>query len=379
MPKSKETTVVLVLQGGGALGAYHVGAYQAMHEAGFAPDWVSGTSIGAITAAVVVGNPPDERVERLEELWEEISRPDSWGAWLPPQLLRAFNTTSALEALAVGQPNFFIPNFPSPYFSVPGSASATAFYDTTPMRATLRRLCDFDLINRGPTRISLGATNVRTGDLTYFDNRKSKKPIGPEHVLASGSLPPGFPATEVEGEYFWDGGCISNTPLHAVLDDPPPGHTLVFMVDLWGAAGEVPQTIDEVIWRQKQIQYASRTTHHIDTVAARLNLRSRLARLRDKLPKPALDDPAVQDSMDLAYDGTMDILHIQYTPTPDQVSSSDAEFSRPSIARRSAAGYEDMKTAIGQAPWRAKERPPQAATVVHRYAAGRVLQRVPRT
>lgn len=379
MPKSRETTVVLVLQGGGALGAYHVGAYRAMQEAGFAPDWVSGISIGAFTAAVVVGTPPEQRVERLEEFWEEISRPDSWGAWLPPSLLRAFNTTSALEALTVGQPNFFFPNFPNPYFSAPGTPSATAFYDTAPMRATLRRLCDFDLINKGPTRISLGATNVQTGDLAYFDNRKSRKPIGPEHVLASGSLPPGFPATEVEGEYFWDGGCISNTPLHAVIDDPPPGHTLVFMIDLWGAAGEVPQTIDEVLWRQKQIQYASRTTHHIDTVAARLNLRSSIAKLRDKLPPAALNDPAVQDATDLAYDGTMDILHIQYVPTPDEISASDTEFSRPSIARRSAQGYEDMSKAIEQAPWQVKERPPQAATIAYHYTAGRVSQRVPRT
>jgi NTE family protein len=319
-------------------------------------------------------------VARLEDLWDEISRPDAWGtslpSWLPTPVLQAFNTVSALEALTIGQPNFFSPNFPNPYFSLPGSASATAFYDTSPMRATLRRLCDFDLINKGPTRISLGATNVTTGDLKYFDNRnpKTKTTIGPEHVLASGSLPPGFPATQVDGEYYWDGGCISNTPLHAVIDDPPPGHTLVFMIDLWGAAGDLPQTIDEVLWRQKQIQYASRTAHHIHTVAARLNLRSRLAQVRDKLPKAAQDDPAVQDVMDLAYDGTMDILHIQYIPTPDQISSSDAEFSRTSIARRSAQGYEEMCLAIEQAPWRTKDRPPVAA-VVQRWTAGKVLAR----
>ena len=379
MAKAKDTTVVLVLQGGGALGAYHVGAYEAMHEAGFAPDWVSGTSIGAITSAVVVGNRPEDRLDKLDQLWQEISRPDTWVPWLPEPLLRAFNTGSAMGALLFGQPNFFTPNVPNPFFSLAGSPTATAFYDTSPMLATLLRLCDFDLINSGTTRISLGATNVRSGELMYFDNVNPKRTIGPEHVLASGSLPPGFPATEVDGEFYWDGGCISNTPLHAVLHDPPPKHTLVFMIDLWGAAGELPTTLDEVIWRQKQIQYASRTEHHIQTVAARLNLRRNLAKLQALMPKEALADPAVQDATALGYDGDMDIVHIQYVPTPDQVSSSDAEFSRSSIARRSEAGYEDMKRALEQAPWTTKERPQGIAAVVHTYQAGGVRVHTPRT
>jgi NTE family protein len=376
---AKDSTVILVLQGGGALGAYHIGAYQAMHEAGYAPDWVAGTSIGAITSAALVGNPPEDRLDKLHELWHEISRPDEWGAWLPGPLVKAFNAGSAMETTLFGQPNFFSPNLVSPYLSVPGTRSATAFYDTSPMLATLSSLCDFDLINSGSTRISLGATNVRTGDIVYFDNVNPKQTIGPEHVLASGSLPPGFPATVVDGESYWDGGCVSNTPLHAILDDPPPGHALVFVVDLWSAAGELPNTPDEVSWRSEEIQYASRTAHHMKTVAARLNLRSQLATLRASLPKEVADTPGVQNATALSYEGSMDMVHVHYTPTPDEASNSPAEFSRPSIARRSAAGYADMKLAIQEAPWLVAERPAHAAAVVHRVGPTGVQQYAPAT
>jgi NTE family protein len=284
-----------------------------------------------------------------------------------------------METTLFGQPNFFSPNLLSPYLSVPGTRSATAFYDTSPMLDTLSRLCDFDLINSGSIRISLGATNVRTGDIVYFDNVNPKQTIGPEHVLASGSLPPGFPATVVDGESYWDGGCVSNTPLHAILDDPPPGHSLVFMVDLWSAAGELPTTPDEVSWRSEEIQYASRSAHHMKTVAARLNLRSQLAALRASLPKEMVASPAVQDATALSYDGSMDIVHVHYTPTADEASNSPAEFSRPSIARRSAAGYADMKLAIQQAPWQAADRPMNAAAVVHRSGPAGLRQYAPAT
>lgn len=377
MPEPQELTVVLVLQGGGALGAYHVGAYQAMQEAGLEPDWVAGTSIGAFTCGVITGNPPARRVARLRQFWDEISRPDVWGAWLPPPLLPVFNAGAVMETMLFGQPNFFRPNVPGPFLSPQGSTSATAFYDTSPMLETLARLCDFDLINEGPVRISLGATNVRTGDLVYFDNRKRKRRIRPEHILASGSLPPGFPAVDIDGDYYWDGGCVSNTPLQAVLDDPPRGHTLVFVIDLWGAAGDVPQSIDQVIWRQRQIQYASRTGQHIDTAAEHLNLRRNLSLVKEKLPAGALADPAIAEAVALAYDGKTDILHIQYAPGRDQRSASDAEFSRPSIARRIAAGYKDMSLAIRRAPWRTMEHPHNAAVVVHYCSAGTVKRSVP--
>ena len=275
--------VVLVLQGGGALGAYHIGAYQALEEAGFRPDWVSGISIGAINAAILVGNEPERRLTRLEELWNAISRPEGWTLPLDGTFHRLANISSNLEALTFGQPNFFTPRFPNPYFAAPGTAGATSFYDTTPLRGTLERLASFDLINAGPTRLSLGATKVVSGEVVFFDN--TRQAIGPEHVMASGSLPPGFPAVAVEGELYWDGGCVSNTPLEAVLLDQPAGHTIVFMIDLWAAQGAVPQTMDEVLWRQKQIQYASRTAQHIDAVATKLNLRHALEPAIGRIPR----------------------------------------------------------------------------------------------
>ena len=190
--------VALVLQGGGALGAYHIGAYQALHEAGYEPEWVSGISIGAVNAALIVGNQPDARLGKLTKFWDEISRPDGWGATFGGDLRKWFNWGSVTEAVLFGQPRFFSPRFPNPYFAPPGTPGATSFYDTSPLRSTLERLADFDLINSGHVRLSLGATRVRTGELVFFDSHRQR--IAPEHVMASGSLPPGFPATQVEGE-----------------------------------------------------------------------------------------------------------------------------------------------------------------------------------
>ena len=241
-PVPDKPKVVLVLQGGGALGAYHIGCYQALAEAGYQPDWVSGISIGAINAAIIAGNPAERRLERLEQLWADISRPGGWGHLLVGDLRRWFNLGSAMEAITWGQPNFFVPRAPGPLLAAPGTPQATSFYDTGPLRATLLRLTDFDQINRGDVRISLGATRVRTGELVFFDSNRCA--IGPEHVMASGALPPGFPAVEVDGELYWDGGCVSNTPLEAVVGDPPAVDTLVFIIDLWSGQGPMPTTMD---------------------------------------------------------------------------------------------------------------------------------------
>ena len=362
--------VALILQGGGALGAYHIGAYQAMAEAGFLPDWVSGISIGAINSAIIAGNEPEQRLQQLEALWNEISRPDGWGALLAGKALGLFNSGSAMEALLLGQPNFFTPRFPSPYMAPAGTPQATSFYDTGPLRSTLQRLASFDLINSGKTRLSLGATQVTTGDLVFFDN--TRQAIQPEHVMASGSLPPGFPAVRINGELYWDGGCVSNTPLDAILDQEPAGHTLVFMIDLWDAKGAEPKTMDEVFWRQKQIQYASRTNQHIEAVARKQNLRRALGTLAGHLPEAALASAAVQDALALQAGSRMDIVHITYHPTRDQVSQSDAEFSRPSIARRRAAGYQDMQLALEQAPWLHHGQQAHVGAMVHRVKAGEI-------
>jgi NTE family protein len=364
-PAGQKPVVVLVLQGGGALGAYHIGAYQALEEAGYRPDWVSGISIGAINSAILVGNEPGQRLDRLEELWHEISRDDAWGRLLRGGAHEWFNVFSNGQALLFGQPNFFTPRVPNPYLAAAGSPGATSFYDTSPLRATLLRLADFNRINAKTVRISLGATNVTSGNMTFFDNMRQT--IGPEHVMASGSLPPGFPAIPIGRELYWDGGCVSNTPLEALLDDPPATHTIVFMIDLWSAQGKPPRTMDDVLWRQKQIQYASRTAHNIEAVAAKLNLRHAVQLLGTKDSDGAA---AVPNASALADGQRIDIVHITYHPAAEQIPQSDAEFSRPSIAERRAAGYRDLKKALVAAPWQTMDKPRHVSVLVHKVDTG---------
>jgi len=233
---------------------------------------------------------------------------------------------------------------------------------------------DFETVNSGKVRLSLGTTQVRTGSMVFFDNTRRK--LAPEHVMASGSLPPGFPAVQVDGEPYWDGGCVSNTPLEAILDDDPEGRLLVFMIDLWDAPGPAPQTMDEVFWRQKQIQYASRTTQQIEATARRRNLRHSLGLLASHLPDEALRKPAVQDALAQISKAKMDIVHIIYHPDSDQIAQSDAEFSRPSIAERRAAGYADMGLALAKKPW-LEAVPEHVGAVVHSVKGGEILSRIP--
>ena len=242
--------VALVLQGGGALGAYQAGVYEGLHEAGIRPNWLAGISIGALNAAIIAGSPEGERVARLREFWETICAFSiEWpaGEGLANALPFAFdinsvrNRLAATRALVQGQPGFFKPRFPSPLWSPFTGDAATSFYDTAPLQQTLERLVDFDRLNSGEVRVSVGAVNVRTGNLTYFDTAERR--LGPKHFMASGALPPGFPAVEIEGEHYWDGGVVSNTPLSRVLSGEP-SDTLTFQIDLWSARGRVPSGPD---------------------------------------------------------------------------------------------------------------------------------------
>jgi NTE family protein len=365
---SRATPIIaLMLQGGGALGAYHVGAYQALAEHGLHPDWVAGISIGAINAAVIAGNPPEQRVARLAEFWEAISWPDL-PVPLPGNLWQTLHkVASGSEALLFGQPNFFTPRLVNPYLRPLSPPEEVSFYDTAPLVPTLRRFADFALINRRAVRLSLGATNLATGDLEFFDNHRQT--IGPEHVLASGSLPPGFPATMVDGTPYWDGGCVSNSPLDAVVDEPGYPRMVVFLLDLWDAAGPPPETMNEVLWRAKQIQYASRTAHHVDSVATKVNLRHALGELAAAKTTAAVADDAAMAPQRL------DIVHIVYRSAADQLPNSDAEFSRSSIAERRAAGHHDMQVALTAAPWLRRELPEQLGALVHRVERGTVVTR----
>lgn len=348
-------TIVLVLQGGGALGAYQIGAYQALQEGGYAPDWITGISIGAINAAILAGNPPAERLGQLEALWHDISRQEGVGGPLGGELPKPAQLYSFWQALLFGQPNFFAPRLLSPYFAPPGTDAATSFYDTTPLHALLDRLTSFELIDAAAIRLSMGATDVQTGELVFFDNTRPKRPIRAEHVMASSALPPGFPAVSVDGRTYWDGGCVSNTPLDAVLQDLPSGHTIVFLIDLWSASGPVPATIDDVLARSKQIQYSTRTSHGIEAAAAKLDLR-------------CMDETAEAPRR-------MDIVHVVHRPAGPQLPSVDAEFSRVLIAERRQAGYDDLRKALDAAPWAAHETGPRGGAIVHQVSADGIVTR----
>src|SRR6202795_4759376 len=258
----------LVLQGGGALWSYQAGAYHALCHFDFEPDWVAGISIGAVNAAIIAGNPREKRVGRLKEFWEMVSAPVPWNPVTKSDRGRSlFNETSAALIATFGVPGFFTPRFPPAPLWPQGAPQSLSYYDTAPLKKTLEHLVDFDRINDLKTRLSVGAVSVTTGNFKYFDNfefRKLGKKIGPEHIMASGALPPGFPAIEIEGEHYWDGGLVSNTPLQWMADSVPRSDTLAFQVDLWSARGPLPISLLEAAEREKDIRFSSRTRMNTD-------------------------------------------------------------------------------------------------------------------
>ncbi|WP_371260601.1 patatin-like phospholipase family protein [Bradyrhizobium sp. Ec3.3] len=345
--------VVLLLQGGGALGAYQAGVYQALAETGLHPDWVVGISIGAINAAIIAGNAPEKRVDRLREFWEEITAPamgfdaDGVGLFERGEAARALaNQVSAVTVAFAGTPGFFRPRLPNPWFHPPGTIEATSYYDTRPLRATLERYVDFDRINSDSydTRLSLGAVNVRSGNLVYFD--PGTQVIGPEHVMASGALPPGFPAIEIEGEHYWDGGLVSNTPLQwlvtntRVTGERMPD-ALVFQVDLWSARGEFPRNLPEVATRQKEIQYSSRTRAFTNFIKLLHKVEYSVATLLDQLPDEFKQSEEAKFLASRAQRHAYNLVHLIYRPRGYEGDSKDYEFSRVSMAEHWRSGYHD--------------------------------------
>ena len=281
--------IALVLQGGGALGAYQAGVYQAMHEAGVEPDWVSGVSIGAINSAIIAGNPPTHRLRQLQTFWEMITERKIWPFTPDGDIFRkARNAHSCLVTSVAGQPGFFKPRFPNPWMSLTGATTATSYYDTEPLRDTLTELVDFSLINDGVTRFSVGAVNVLTGNFVYFDNAREE--IEPEHIMASGALPPALPMVKIGTDHFWDGGIVSNTPLQHLLDQDDKLNTLVFQVDLFSARGVLPRDIQDVLARHKDIMYSSRTRYTTDVYRRIQNLKMLLAKALAKVPQDELND-----------------------------------------------------------------------------------------
>ena len=345
-PRPPFECIALLLQGGGALGAYQAGVYEALAAADLHPDWVAGISIGAINGALIAGNAPEARVDKLRAFWEGITA-EPWWSWSDRTnpLLKGdaaqqwFNQFNAGLALVAGAPGFFTPRLPPPWLHPPGTADAASMYDTSGLKATLERLIDFDRINAGGMRFSIGAVNVRSGNFVYFDTKTHT--IAPEHIMASGALPPGFPAIEIEGEHYWDGGLVSNTPLQWVVDSQPRLDTLAFQVDLWSARGDLPRTLAEVSTRQKEIQYSSRTRASTDSFKYVQRLRRATADLLEKLPDHLRHGPEAELLRTAVDRKVYNIVHLIYRAKNYEGHSKDYEFSRASMVEHWRAGYHD--------------------------------------
>ncbi|RYZ11764.1 MAG: patatin-like phospholipase family protein [Comamonadaceae bacterium] len=336
----------LVLQGGGALGAYQAGVYAALHEARVDPHWIAGVSIGAINAALIAGNEPARRVDRLRAFWEKVSSGagQRLPGWLGDRASR--NQWSATLAAMFGIPGFFEPRRGAEML-LGAAAPVTGYYDASALRGTLESLIDFDRINQGSTRLSVGAVNVRTGNSLYFDNRRHR--IGAEHIMASGALPPAFSPVHIDGDDYWDGGIVSNTPLQYVLDTHPRDLPLVVLqVDLFSARGEMPGTLSEVIERQKDITYSSRTRMNTDAMAANLNLQQAIADLIDKLPQALRSDASVARIQAQLKHEPIEIFHLIYRDKSYELESKDYEFSRAAVEEHWEAGERDMRTTLAQ-------------------------------
>ncbi len=347
-PASYDKTVGLVLQGGGALGSYQAGVYEALASSEYLPDWVAGISIGAINAAIIAGNAPERRVERLRSFWEEITAPTSWWpSGLTGPLATWQQRLSAQSALIFGQPGFFAPRSALDWFSM---ERPTSYYDTRALKNTLERLVDFDRINsRKEIRFSVGAVNVCTGRFAYFDSEEIN--IRPEHVMASGALPPGFPAVEIEGEHYWDGGLVSNTPLQYVLDYYPRRSRLTFQVDVFQGFGQLPTNLEEVSERQSDIRYSSRTRVNTDAFQQKHDVRHAINELEKLLPPEILETEQAKRLHEFGCVTEMDIVQLIYRPLAPQGAAKDYEFSRSTMNARWQQGLSDATTTLLAAPW----------------------------
>jgi len=357
---------VLVLQGGGALGSYQAGAFEALCRAGFDPEWVAGISIGAINAAIIAGNDGEKRVDRLKEFWEMVSAPVPWNPILKGERNRtAFNETSAAIIAAFGVPGFFTPRIPPAAIWPHSSPQSLSYYDTAPLKKTLERLVDFDRINDLKCRLSVGAVGITSGNLRYFDNVEFKrlgKLIEPAHIMASGALPPGFPAIMIDGEYYWDGGIASNTPLDYVLDAETNRDLLIFQVDLFSARGRLPETLLEAAEREKDIRYSSRTRMNTDKNRQIHNARRAVRDLISKLPEDLKDDPSAALLREAAKENTVTVVHLIYKGKNYETSSKDYDFSHVGMVEHWNAGVRDVHLSMRHKEW--LERPQSGETMV---------------
>ena len=353
-PASGPGQIVVVFQGGGALGAYQAGVYQALHEAGIEPDWIIGTSIGAINAGLIAGNEAQNRLSRLEEFWQRMTDKSFWHTW--PVWQQMAQSLSYLKTVSSGIPGFFEPN-PLAHLGphVPLGADRAGYYSTAPLEKTLLELVDFPLINQCKPRLTVGAAQVRTSQMRYFDGRDME--IGVKHVMASGALPPAFPAVRIDGELYWDGGILSNTPTEVVFDDNPRRNSLIFAVHMWNPTGPEPETIWDVTHRQKDIQYSSRVASHIARQMQTHRLRHVIKQLAGYIPEELRSSEAVRE---LAGYGCLTRMHVVRLLAPrvdNEDHTKDVDFSPSGIRTRWEAGHADARRAIEQAPWQGEFGP----------------------
>ncbi|WP_395020690.1 patatin-like phospholipase family protein [Dongia sp.] len=363
-------TVALVLQGGGALGSYQAGVYQGLHEAGIMPNWFCGISIGALNAAILAGNAPEKRLERLTEFWDTICSSALLPEWnvddrFAPKLgsgdLRsAASAFAAARALFEGQRGFYKLRFPPPFVMPGGGPAATSYYDTAPLKETLERLCDFDRINSREVRVSVGAVDVETGNFAYFDN--ANRELRPEHFMASGALPPSFPAVEIDGRHYWDGGLLSNTPLIEVLQHLPRRDTLAFQVDLWSSRGPLPKNVFDVEERKKDIQYSSRTRQATDVSLEIQKLRRTVRSLLQKLPEGLDNDPDVVAAREQSCSKVHNVIHLIYRDKAFEAYHKDYEFSRLTMREHWESGLDDIRRTLAYPEW--LERPDNESGVI---------------
>jgi NTE family protein len=318
--------VALVLQGGGALGSYQAGVYEALDSVGIEVDWVAGISIGAVNAAIIAGNPPERRVDQLRTFWQGLTQQlPSFPIWPDDKIREFLHEWSAGFVATSGVPSFFTPRPWPPMLAVPGSPEALSFYDSAPLAATLNALVDWDLLNEGPVRLSVGAVNVETGNFRFFDNRRER--IDVRHIMASGALPPGLPPIEIDDQWWWDGGIVSNTPLQEVLDHQDCD-LLVFQVDLFAAADVLPRTILDVVAREKEIRFSSRTRLTSDQLLAMRRERELIRKVLAKLPPELADDKDVRELAAQAEEYAVNIVHLIYRANAWEGGARDYEFSR---------------------------------------------------
>jgi NTE family protein len=346
---------ILVLQGGGALGAYQAGVYEVLAAKDELPHWVAGISIGAINAALIAGNPPAQRVARLREFWETVTAAYSSLFPFAPgvEMRSAFNGAVATMDSIFGLPGFFAPR-------VPGF-KAISFYDTAPLKATLEKLVDFDLLNNHEVRLSVGAVNVRSGNFAYFDTKEQR--LDTRHIMASGALPPGFPPIEIDGEWYWDGGLVSNTPLQYVLDQPGDRRRLVFQVDLFPAEGPLPTSLPEVADREKDIRFSSRTRLNTTNALQRGALALAVRRLAARLPRKFENDPDLLAIEAASHETAVTVVHLIYRRKRYEAQARDFEFSRVSMREHWDAGKADMAHTLEHPAWRNRTRPRQGVHV----------------